>query len=645
MPLLPAAVLSVSEQSNPLASGAGYLALLACVAQNATATPAVYTSAQALLNVFGYAPGIDYAALHFQQANKPILFCPLPIATAGAVVTQNNAGVTGTSQVSATVGANGAMEAVQGVMTVVTGTNVGTDQIRVNLSLDNGVTVNLVRIGTATSYVIPYVGVTLNFGSGTLNPGDVFTFVTTAPTWNNAGIQATLAALQAQQNTTRTWLVVGEAATSTLAGNVRDAANTYASQSERFTVARVQTTDYQPLPTKSQTQVAMTGAPTITFSGTAHTITRSTGSFITDGFTTGMMIKVAGATAGGDNGVFGPVTVTSATVLTLTSGLVTEGPDTAGAVTIVGSDELVFAATSITRSIGSWLTEGFAVGQTVAITGATAPGNNTTAVITGLSATVLTATGSAFTAENDFSASVGVVQVLTDSQWIASQTAAFASIDASPRINLGYGRGRIASPITGYTWRRGAQWFASLREYQHDVQIPTYRKFDGPLTGCSLTDTNGNTVEHDERVNGGALAGRFTCLRSYANGPLGAFVALDLTRDTEGNLLSRMQNEEVTNKACAIVQASTENAIGTVLQLQSNGTATTASLGQLQEKINTALQNGLLQQFSEGPNASSAQWVANTTDNLSVPGATLNGVLNLIINGTLEQINTSVVVT
>lgn len=652
MPNLPAATVSVTEQLNPAASGPGMLAVLFCAPQNSTDLPTVYTSTAAMLARFSYCKGVSYCASHFNDANTPVLAVPMAIATAGAVTTQNNTGVTGTSNVSAAASASGITEQVAGVFQVTQGTNVGTDQIRGNLSLDGGITYNPVRIGTATSYVIPNVGVTLSFGTGTLNVGDVFTFATSAPTWGSAGITAALAALQAQQINTRTWLLPDDCNSLSLANNVLTAANTYASSNQRFTCARVQVSDWQPVPTKAQTQISMQGGSALTFAAAGHTITRTTGSWITDGFVNGQMIKVAGATNAGNNGVFGPITVTSATVLTLSAGLVNEGPDPVGAVTVTASDQLAFAATTITRTVGSWLTEGFNVGDTVAITGATAGGNNTTAAITTLTATVLTASAATFTVESDYSAAVSVTKVQTDAGFTTAQGLVYQSIDASPAINLGIGRARKQDPITGYTFRRPAQWAASIREYQHDLAIPTYRKFDGPLVGFTLTDSNGNTVEHDEYRSGGALAYRFTCLRSYPNGPLGAYVALDLTRDTDNAFLSRMQNKEVTNEALRIVQRETENAIGTVLVLNTNGTATADSLQQLQERVNSALQDGLLQlncpgapKAGEGPRASSAVWIANTTDNLSNPGATLNGNLALLLNGTLENIATAVNVT
>lgn len=76
------------------------------------------------------------------------------------------------------------------------------------------------------------------------------------------------------------------------------------------------------------TSAVMTGTPTITFSSAGHTITRATGSFISDGFVIGQTIVVSGSTS--NNGTIGVTTGVSKTVLTFASGVVTEGPDAPG---------------------------------------------------------------------------------------------------------------------------------------------------------------------------------------------------------------------------------------------------------------------------------------------------------------------------
>src|SRR5579859_8186523 len=121
----------------------------------------------------------------------------------------------------------------------------------------------------------------------------------------------------------------------------------------------------------------------------------------------------------------------------------------------------------------------------------------------------------------------------TFAQYVSAVDTAFASIDGQKRIDLGLGRGRMLSSIHGWSFRRPVQWAASLREYQHDLQIPCWRKSDGPLDNFDITDGSGQVIEYDERTIGGALAARFTCARTYANGPNGAFIALSLTRQSE----------------------------------------------------------------------------------------------------------------
>lgn len=560
MATLPQASLTLNEAAASLAGATGYIVVLGCVSQSADSVPRIFSSTQALLGTYAYAPAVDYCALHFQKTRKPVIFVGLPVTTAGAIGSLDTSGVTGSSVITITAAGSGVMEETFASLAILQGGTVGTDQIIFSLSLDGGLTTNIVRLGTQTSYTIPNVGAVINFAAGTLVLNDAASWRTKAPLWGSTALTTAQAALAAQQNLARSWLVVGDVPNSTFAGYILTAADAYATENERFTYARAQIVDLYPLAKKSRVPV----------------------------------------------------------------------------------ETLTFTTTTCTRSAGSWLKDGFAVGMSAAFTGTVS--NNVTETITALSDTVLTV-ASGFAAEaGTLSLIVSCVQVETLSQWVSAETAAFATIDAQKRIDLALGRARVQSPITGYSFRRPAQWAVSLREYTHDVQIPTYRKADGPLDGFSLTDANGNIVEYDENTVGGALAGRFTCLRSYSNGPMGAFVALSLTRDSEGALLSRTHNMAVANLACTVVQTETENAIGQVLELNPDGTGTDASLALIEDRVNTELQVNLLQQFQEGPRASSAVWSASRTDILSPAGATLDGTLALELDGTLENITTTVAV-
>jgi hypothetical protein len=228
--------------------------------------------------------------------------------------------------------------------------------------------------------------------------------------------------------------------------------------------------------------------------------------------------------------------------------------------------------------------------------------------------------------------------------YVATMDAAFATVDAQRRIDLSLGRGRITSEIHQWAFRRPSAWGASIREYQHDIHIPTWRKSDGPLDGVDITDGNGQVVEFDELTDGGGIAGRFTCYRTWANGPLGTFVAMDLTRATEGELQQLSHNQAVVNLAETITQNVTENVVGQVLVLDDEGHATKASLSKIESRINSELEINLLQEkvVGEGQRASKAVWTASEDDVLNVVDATLTGVLALNLNGTVVHVGTVV---
>lgn len=649
MTTLPSASTAIDDQAGAIASGLDYCVVMAAVASNADAQLRVMANADAIIDLHGYAEGVDYAAMHIEETGKPVLFCGLPIVTEGVIGREDVSGNSGSCVTTLTEGANGTLDETDGVLTVITGGTIGTDQIVLGLSLDGGRTTKRLRLGTAVSYVIPHVGVTIAFAAGTLVAGEtIHTWHTSAPRWDNAGLVAARAAIAAQFKLARTWQIIGDLLVADDASNIVTQVNAYETANDRFIVARAQLRDRLPLASLSQVQVRMTGNPNLTFAevgATGDTITRSAGSWITDQFAVGDIITIADSASNNITTAVGIAAVT-ATVITLdTDDLVDEGP--VGNVTVTGTPALTFAEVggtgdTITRSRGSWLDDGFRVGDDFTIAGSASNDITTVAGIVTVTATVITLDTDDLAAEVIGSFGVTVTVGETKAQHVATLDAAFSAIATQKRISLGHGRARKLSPILGYRFRRPAQWAASIRQYQHDVQIPTWRKADGPIANWDLNDTAGNLVEHDERVDGGAIAAGFTCLRTWANGPAGAFVAHDLTRGDVNSLLSRTHNMTVANVACSVNQAETENAVGQVLELNSDGTATSGSLKKIEGRVNSALDRALLQTRPEGKRASSAIWVASTTDILNVVDATLTGVLTLNLNGTLEHIATTV---
>jgi hypothetical protein len=130
---------------------------------------------------------------------------------------------------------------------------------------------------------------------------------------------------------------------------------------------------------------------TAVVSATATGFARSSGSFVTDGIPVGSIIGTCGFTTPRNNGLF-TVTARTATTLTVTpvgTGLapVAEAGTTGGSTGNLGA-----TSTGYTRVTGSFVTDGFTVGNTVSASGFTQSANNGTSTVTAVTATTLTVT-------------------------------------------------------------------------------------------------------------------------------------------------------------------------------------------------------------------------------------------------------------
>ncbi|MBP9863387.1 MAG: hypothetical protein KBD62_35910, partial [Kofleriaceae bacterium] len=344
---LPSATTRVSTQAGVAPVSTDLVAIFAACPGTDDGVPVQYANLSDLITAHGYSEGAEYAGLHLQDVGKSVLYVPLPIATAG-LVKRSESVHTGTSTVTVAVGSDGALAEVDAIVTVVTGGTIGTDQIRLNLSLDGGTSTTPVRLGTASSYVVPRIGCTITFGAGTLVAGDTaLEFKTTGPMFNSAGVTLGKAGMIAQQSGVRSWIFVGDVPTLALGQAIETAVNAYETSAERYVYAKFQTRDRRVL--ESSKLRVRTGAMSVTFAevgATGDTITRVAGSFVTDGFAVGDWITVTGSAS---NNVSGKVTGVSALVLTLdTVDLAAEGPTTSGDVVITGENSFVFATPGMT---------------------------------------------------------------------------------------------------------------------------------------------------------------------------------------------------------------------------------------------------------------------------------------------------------
>ncbi len=561
MATLPSANTTVSDTAGAVATGSDVCCVLMPVPISADMIPRLYGSAQAIYDQHGYAEGIEYCARHVKLTGKPILVAGLPIATPGAVSRVDDTGNTGTSVVTVTAGADGVLMPHDGQLKVVSGGTIGTDQIRLALSLDDGRSFIDIRLGTANTLTVPYVGASLAFAAGTLIADDVILeWHGSGPRAATGSIQTARANLAAQMKFFRSAMLIGDVVDSTAAQGYLDELAAYDTENDRYIRGRCSLPSRLPLGKFSTTS-------TLQFTAGPKTIVRGSGSFLADGFVQGATFTVDGTVS--NDGTY-TISAVNASTITTVEALVTEGP--------IAAHTVRLEATSPTKAA-----------------------------------------------------------------FIAEQDAEFAGIggDAGFRINLDWERGRAISAFTAWKFRYPSGWFANWRAYQHDLHVATWRKDHGILD-ADLYDQDGDLVEWDERNDGAAAcAARFTAMRTWGNGPVGAFIALDLTRAGDGSILSNSAIVDVVNKLCSVCQAMTENAIGRDLTLNADGTLTKQELNTIQTEVNAALElAGTTNQKGEGANCSSVIWTPASDDVFNVPEPVLTGVLEIIGKGYVHSTNT-----
>lgn len=636
MATIPKATTTVQDTAGVPAGGLDVCCVFSPCAQSADMTARFFGSPQDVYALHGYCEGVEYTALHVDRTGKPVIFVGLPIITPGVLSKFNNEGNTGTAPITVT---GAPLAGHSGKVAIDRGGVVGTDQIVLALSLDGGRKWQKLRLGTGNSISVPYMGLTINVGAGLLVTDDtVLTWHGTAPQTDDTSINTARQNLANQQKAFRSILRCGDLPDHVVAQGFADMLNTYETANERFVFGRASIADRLPLLAPSYLK-HLTSGVSLVFAASGHTITRTVGSFLTEGYAVGDLVYSAGTAS--NNGLLGKATAVTATVITFTAGLVNE---TIATSVLTGRVSLVFAASgnTITRNTGSFVTDGLAVGMSVTVAGTVS--NNGTKTLTAVTATVLTFAAGVVD-ETIGLGSATITQSLTKAVWMSKADAEFAPVDNQPRIDLSAGRARVLSPFSGWYFRRPAAWAASIREYQHDLHIPTWWKDAGP-TGWDLFDEEGNVSEEwDDRVDGGAAsAARFTSFRTWGNGPVGAYITQSLTRAKEGSLLQQTHNVAVINLVQTIVQVNSENAaIGASLQLNDDGTATTDALATIADRVNAALALGVLANVhGEGPRASSAQFVPSPNDVLNVPDARLTSVTKTNLNGTVHDVENKV---
>jgi hypothetical protein len=625
------------------------MCIMSCTRRGTASVVRNTTRTQDTLDEFGESEGLEFAAMAVKDTKKPYQFIKIPTAVAGAIVSVDTTGVTGTAQVSFAGANDGPYDDEEFVFEVVDGFTIGTAGGSFKLSRDGGRTwTGKLRAGTATNYTHVGAGIAVTFGAvgRTLVAGDRATARARGPMWDSAGLAAAFAALAQQPTRPRIVCITGEMDAASDVQSVIDQVAAFESTHKKHTVAFCSLRDrYEPC-AMQKPAARMTGAPSdLDFVAAADTITRNTGSWVDDGFVVGMSVTIAGTAS--NNGVKGLVVTVTATVLTLASspGLVDEANVNGAAVTITGISpgDLDFAASghTITRNIGSWVTDGFKVGMTVTVDG-TASNDGVVGVLTNVSATVLTF-GSGVVDESNLPATgVSITATETKTQWRAALE---TIVGATPqtqkqdfRILASGGRAMGLSEVDNLSRKRRPFWWAiAIRCMQHDVHVSPAQVDLGGLTRWTIFDDAGNLQEHDERTDGGLLAARIACATTL-NEFAGTYVALPLTLDEDNKPLSRLPIVLVGQLACATAQRAYTLKLNSFVGRKPSGVITEGEARRIEGGVRTALNIALMQAGPEGPRATFVDTTLARDVDLRVQGAQVPWTVDVRTYGYLEQL-------
>ena len=626
----PQATATLESTGGPGARGSRVLCIMAPT-EKGPSEPRLFLNTADHEALFGLGPGLELAAHHVELNKLPYLFVPVATAVAAAVDHVDTSGVTGTSTVTFT---GTPLDEEDIAVKVVDGGTVGTAGITIRVSRDGGrVWSRIIRLGTATTYAIPRSGMTWNASSGTLVADDVAYCYVNGPLWDAAGLTAARQLLAAQSVIPRLIVLCGEVdGDNTDLQDVVDTINAHETTDGRYCrILAAGRRRYRDA-NLQKTRGRMTGAPSdVDFDSVGHTITRNTGSWVTDGFVIGQSVVVAGSTS--NNGTAGVLTNVSATVLTFASGIVSESNVNGAGLTITstGPGDIDFAASgfTITRNIGSWVTDGFKVGMSVSIDGTSSNDGDNVGTVTAVTATVLTLDAGVANEAN--LSALGVT--ITGEELAATWREAVADLAGNtpsteivaPRVLFSGGCAYRKSPLDSYRRWRPASWAIGIRTMAYSIHVSAADVGRGALEGWRIHNDDGILEEHDERVSAGLLARRLACLTTNDDYS-GVFVALPLTLDEDNAILSRLPTALVGDLVCRIAKREGTRRLNSYVPTKRDGTIQEAAAQKIEGYILGQIKSGVMVDSGDGPSAS------------SIDSVTIDRSVNILTPGTLVPV-------
>ena len=527
-----------------------------------------YSSATALVAGEGYGPAVEYTAWHIEKTGKPVYFAKLPTRTAGTNSAVRIGDVTGTSVITLT---GTPYDDYRGVFLCTTGGTIGTAGIVFKYSLDGGRNYSTnIALGTANTYAIPHTGITLAFAAGTLVADDVANWYSTAPKWSSSDFDTLFDKFGERTVLFGCLHVVGEAA-KTDADLLKTEVDLYNSGENRPIFA-LMADRYQQNPAETH------GTFNTTFAdANPDTITRTAGSFVTDGFLAGMTVEVSGSTSND-----GTYTIDTGGVAAL-------------ALTLIAGDALVGEVATAGVSIIGYESE----------------------------------------------ATYGTAE---RTEWDAF---------TSSRIGVSAGgcfiRSVLASHAANWEFRRHPAWCAAMRFKEYTIATSLAKVKNGPIADTSITSATGLLVEHDSRKTSGLASrdgsnGRFITLQTH-DGKNGVYIAVPSLMHAAGSDFSRVHLRAVMNLACSIARATLTNELADDIVLKADGPAKETELLSIEKTVNQQLRIQLKLGSTDPANpalASSAALVLARNDALATPGTFLTGSVRVVPLGYVDAVSVTI---
>lgn len=268
------------------------------------------------------------------------------------------------------------------------------------------------------------------------------------------------------------------------------------------------------------------------------------------------------------------------------------------------------------------------------------------AIATPLSATLFDTVETAFaaiTAAKKFRSWVGSVRTPNEGESDATYQSAMNTAFSGKSTKVGElcaGAALVTSSVDGRKYRRSidfvvAPFEQSVQEHVNIADIDL-----GAIVGCSLTDDNGNLLEHDESVNPGLDDLRFTVLRSHEGYP-GVYVNRPRIFSTPGSDYYLHPHRRVMNLARGATYAYLLRRLNKPIRVDRN-------TGFILEADALAIEAGgraaLAAVLGPAPKASGWSMVVARNDNL-LSTFTLNVTTRVISNAYIETIEESIAFT